>query len=253
MAIFLTDFKKEEECVRPLSLLGRIGRWSGKEIAHPAFSLARSAQAERDNESCFSCAADVHQFPPRVSSTIQHCPYGQAAPPPAPGWLVERRPKGFKKTLPEKVDARQRRNFHGLRLGILLVILCTQVGRRTSKHDLLYPRQGWAGGASFYPFAGLPHIRRRISRSIGSPPQKVIRRTRQICIYDKRNRLVYNSSIIYRDRLKNSHPLRCYKTDIDSVCHNSSLLDRRNSVEENRSGGELEERQWTWDSFHSFK
>ncbi|GBP19388.1 hypothetical protein EVAR_12430_1 [Eumeta japonica] len=34
-------------------LLGRIGRWSGKEIARSALSLARSAQAERDNESCF--------------------------------------------------------------------------------------------------------------------------------------------------------------------------------------------------------
>ncbi|GBP05624.1 hypothetical protein EVAR_3087_1 [Eumeta japonica] len=34
-------------------LLGRIGRWSGREIARSAFSLARSAQAERDNESCF--------------------------------------------------------------------------------------------------------------------------------------------------------------------------------------------------------
>ncbi|GBP21279.1 hypothetical protein EVAR_11674_1 [Eumeta japonica] len=36
-------------------LLGRIGRWSGREIARSALSLARSAQAERDNESCFSC------------------------------------------------------------------------------------------------------------------------------------------------------------------------------------------------------
>ncbi|GBP67423.1 Vacuolar protein sorting-associated protein 35 [Eumeta japonica] len=34
-------------------LLGRIGRWSGREIARSALSLARSAQAERDNESCF--------------------------------------------------------------------------------------------------------------------------------------------------------------------------------------------------------
>ncbi|GBP80920.1 hypothetical protein EVAR_49001_1 [Eumeta japonica] len=40
--------------VRPLSLLlGRIGRWSGGEIARSAFSLARSAQAERDNELWF--------------------------------------------------------------------------------------------------------------------------------------------------------------------------------------------------------
>ncbi|GBP36588.1 Dual 3',5'-cyclic-AMP and -GMP phosphodiesterase 11 [Eumeta japonica] len=34
-------------------LLGRIGRWSGREIARSALSLARSAQAERDYESCF--------------------------------------------------------------------------------------------------------------------------------------------------------------------------------------------------------
>ncbi|GBP24829.1 hypothetical protein EVAR_14162_1 [Eumeta japonica] len=34
-------------------LLGRIGRWCGKEIARSTLSLARSAQAERDNESCF--------------------------------------------------------------------------------------------------------------------------------------------------------------------------------------------------------
>ncbi|GBP13441.1 hypothetical protein EVAR_4196_1 [Eumeta japonica] len=33
--------------------LGRIGRWSGREIARSALSLARSAQVERDNESCF--------------------------------------------------------------------------------------------------------------------------------------------------------------------------------------------------------
>ncbi|GBP83649.1 hypothetical protein EVAR_57808_1 [Eumeta japonica] len=32
-------------------LLGCIGRWSGREIARSALSLARSAQAERDNES----------------------------------------------------------------------------------------------------------------------------------------------------------------------------------------------------------
>ncbi|GBP76178.1 hypothetical protein EVAR_49975_1 [Eumeta japonica] len=38
-----------------LLLLGRIGRWSGREIARSALSLERSAQAERDNESCFLC------------------------------------------------------------------------------------------------------------------------------------------------------------------------------------------------------
>ncbi|GBP18620.1 hypothetical protein EVAR_14390_1 [Eumeta japonica] len=44
-------------------LLGRIGRWSGGEIARSALSLARSAQAERDNESCFFVrAAGVHRF-----------------------------------------------------------------------------------------------------------------------------------------------------------------------------------------------
>ncbi|GBP11337.1 hypothetical protein EVAR_92865_1 [Eumeta japonica] len=43
--------------VRPLSLLlGRLGRWSDREIARPALSLARSAQAERDNESCYFLA-----------------------------------------------------------------------------------------------------------------------------------------------------------------------------------------------------
>ncbi|GBP37741.1 hypothetical protein EVAR_29942_1 [Eumeta japonica] len=44
-------------------LLGRIGRCSGREIARFALSLARSAQAERDNESCFFMrAAGVHRF-----------------------------------------------------------------------------------------------------------------------------------------------------------------------------------------------
>ncbi|GBP37939.1 hypothetical protein EVAR_84925_1 [Eumeta japonica] len=41
-------------CAAAVSLvLGRIGRRSGREIACSALSLARSAQAERDNESCF--------------------------------------------------------------------------------------------------------------------------------------------------------------------------------------------------------
>ncbi|GBP33109.1 Phenoloxidase-activating factor 2 [Eumeta japonica] len=41
-------------CAAAVSLLlGRIGRWSGREIARSALSLARSAQAERDNESRF--------------------------------------------------------------------------------------------------------------------------------------------------------------------------------------------------------
>ncbi|GBP24931.1 hypothetical protein EVAR_12598_1 [Eumeta japonica] len=41
-------------CAAAVSLLlGLIGRWSGREFARSALSLARSAQAERDNESCF--------------------------------------------------------------------------------------------------------------------------------------------------------------------------------------------------------
>ncbi|GBP59203.1 Atrial natriuretic peptide-converting enzyme [Eumeta japonica] len=41
-------------CAAAVSLLlGRIGRWSGREIARSMLSLARSAQSERDNESCF--------------------------------------------------------------------------------------------------------------------------------------------------------------------------------------------------------
>ncbi|GBP61127.1 hypothetical protein EVAR_46778_1 [Eumeta japonica] len=51
-------------CAAAVSLLlGRIGRWSGREIARSALSLARSAQAERDNESCFFMrAAGFHGF-----------------------------------------------------------------------------------------------------------------------------------------------------------------------------------------------
>ncbi|GBP80671.1 hypothetical protein EVAR_49836_1 [Eumeta japonica] len=41
-------------CAASVSLvLGRIDRWSGREIACSALSLTHSAQAERDNESCF--------------------------------------------------------------------------------------------------------------------------------------------------------------------------------------------------------
>ncbi|GBP39133.1 hypothetical protein EVAR_27093_1 [Eumeta japonica] len=49
-------------CAAAVSLLcGRIGRSSGREIACSALSLARSAQAERDNESRFFVrAAGVH-------------------------------------------------------------------------------------------------------------------------------------------------------------------------------------------------
>ncbi|GBP26681.1 hypothetical protein EVAR_23451_1 [Eumeta japonica] len=46
-------------------LLGRIGRWSGREIARSALSFARSAQAERDNESCFFVHADPKRGDPR--------------------------------------------------------------------------------------------------------------------------------------------------------------------------------------------
>ncbi|GBP10104.1 hypothetical protein EVAR_77527_1 [Eumeta japonica] len=53
-----------ELCAVAVSLLlGRIGRRSGREIARSALSLARSAQAERDNESCFVVlAAGVHRY-----------------------------------------------------------------------------------------------------------------------------------------------------------------------------------------------
>ncbi|GBP45783.1 hypothetical protein EVAR_76088_1 [Eumeta japonica] len=51
-------------CAAAVSLLlGRIGRWSERETARSALSLARSAQAERDNKSCFFVhAAGVHRF-----------------------------------------------------------------------------------------------------------------------------------------------------------------------------------------------
>ncbi|GBP01390.1 hypothetical protein EVAR_74112_1 [Eumeta japonica] len=51
-------------CAAAVSLLlVRIGRWSGREIARSTLSLARSAQAERDNGSSFFVrAAGVHRF-----------------------------------------------------------------------------------------------------------------------------------------------------------------------------------------------
>ncbi|GBP41124.1 hypothetical protein EVAR_32577_1 [Eumeta japonica] len=51
-------------CAAAVSLLlGRIGRWSGREIACQTLLLACSVQAERDNESCFFVlAAGVHRF-----------------------------------------------------------------------------------------------------------------------------------------------------------------------------------------------
>ncbi|GBP75246.1 hypothetical protein EVAR_45445_1 [Eumeta japonica] len=58
-------------CAAAVSLLlGRLGRWSGREIARSAFSLARSAQAERDNDSCFFVrAAGVHRFRANAGSS----------------------------------------------------------------------------------------------------------------------------------------------------------------------------------------
>ncbi|GBP71893.1 Apolipophorin-3 [Eumeta japonica] len=47
-------------------LLGCIGRWSGREIARSALSLARSAQAERDNESCFFVTVQPYVVARRV-------------------------------------------------------------------------------------------------------------------------------------------------------------------------------------------
>ncbi|GBP44316.1 hypothetical protein EVAR_27273_1 [Eumeta japonica] len=50
-------------------LLERIGRWNGREIARSALSLARSAQAERDNESYFFVrSAGVHRFTNVITS-----------------------------------------------------------------------------------------------------------------------------------------------------------------------------------------
>ncbi|GBP14283.1 hypothetical protein EVAR_7702_1 [Eumeta japonica] len=57
-------YRWKKSCTGAVSLLPkRIGRWSGREIARSALSLARSAQAERDNELCFFVrAAGVHRF-----------------------------------------------------------------------------------------------------------------------------------------------------------------------------------------------
>ncbi|GBP68597.1 Atrial natriuretic peptide receptor 1 [Eumeta japonica] len=54
MGIALTKYFTSRLCAAAVSLvLGRIGRWSGREIARSALSFARSAQMERDNDSCF--------------------------------------------------------------------------------------------------------------------------------------------------------------------------------------------------------
>ncbi|GBP81841.1 hypothetical protein EVAR_59736_1 [Eumeta japonica] len=64
----LTEYRLKSKavngCAAAVSLrLGRIGRWSGREIARSTLSLARSAQAQRDNESYFFVrAAGVHRF-----------------------------------------------------------------------------------------------------------------------------------------------------------------------------------------------
>ncbi|GBP93864.1 hypothetical protein EVAR_92795_1 [Eumeta japonica] len=84
----LTDFKKRSSRVgrvRPPSLLGRIGRWSGKEIAHPALFCARARLKQN--------ATMSHAFPPcAFHQQYNIARNGLAAPPPAPGWPVERRP-----------------------------------------------------------------------------------------------------------------------------------------------------------------
>ncbi|GBP89905.1 hypothetical protein EVAR_66180_1 [Eumeta japonica] len=50
-------------CGRCLSSTRTHRRWSGREIARSALSIARSTQAEHDNESCFFMrAAGVHRF-----------------------------------------------------------------------------------------------------------------------------------------------------------------------------------------------
>ncbi|GBP38225.1 hypothetical protein EVAR_18104_1 [Eumeta japonica] len=62
--------------VRPLSLFySDASADSGREIARSALSLARSAQAERDNESCFFvCTADVQRFIRLVNKDVHDAP-----------------------------------------------------------------------------------------------------------------------------------------------------------------------------------
>ncbi|GBP92574.1 hypothetical protein EVAR_70948_1 [Eumeta japonica] len=66
-------------CAAAVSLLlGHISRWSRREIARSALSLARSAQAERDNKSCFFVrAAGVHRFIRRYHVKIKRCAEGK--------------------------------------------------------------------------------------------------------------------------------------------------------------------------------
>ncbi|GBP52684.1 hypothetical protein EVAR_43885_1 [Eumeta japonica] len=60
---------KNRSCAAAVSLLlGRVGRWSGREIARSALS----AQVERDNESCFFVrAAGVHRLIRRTESSLR--------------------------------------------------------------------------------------------------------------------------------------------------------------------------------------
>ncbi|GBP82594.1 hypothetical protein EVAR_69816_1 [Eumeta japonica] len=61
-------------CVRPLSLFySDIGRWGGREIARSALSLIRSAQAERDNESCIFNKNLNHGQWCIISGTYEQC------------------------------------------------------------------------------------------------------------------------------------------------------------------------------------
>ncbi|GBP70910.1 hypothetical protein EVAR_48875_1 [Eumeta japonica] len=64
-------------CAAAVSLvLGRIDRWSGREIARSTLSLACSAQAERDNKSCFF-SAHSHRHP---SAQLREYKYGCTVP-----------------------------------------------------------------------------------------------------------------------------------------------------------------------------
>ncbi|GBP94741.1 hypothetical protein EVAR_52817_1 [Eumeta japonica] len=58
-------------CAAAVSLLlERIGRWSGRGIARSVFMLVRSAQAERDNESCFSCVQALIDLQDFITSKL---------------------------------------------------------------------------------------------------------------------------------------------------------------------------------------
>ncbi|GBP76009.1 hypothetical protein EVAR_51873_1 [Eumeta japonica] len=64
LSLRLTNFRSGHVvCGRCLSLLGRIGRWSGREITRYALSLARSAQGERDSK---LLSTDFHSTQPQL-------------------------------------------------------------------------------------------------------------------------------------------------------------------------------------------